>query len=388
MKTKEVLNKVLKGKRIRPNTKRHYREALGSLAEFSEEWPSSGVVINEWLASLSRYADTTVKMWFEQVNAAGKYVQKIMGKNDNGTYKVPNPCVDAERPRVSKKRRRYFSTEEIVSIIKACINEYELLLVLTLIDSACRIGELVTLTGGKVGDGYIDVVGKTGERRYRLDGKICERLHLLGGGDDKPVFYRRDGEFYPDGGGLAHRVRYIVERTGIKGIKTGVHTLRHSSASLVAQESGQALIVKALLQHDDIATSMKYIHDVDDIVIKDDKYSPLRLLGKKYAEVIYGGEGSKQVKLIGDSVSQSNAIVPVGEVGLVEVEGASLVGDLFPEIENGVAVRAVLREDDLRLMRKAFVFYARYNDGNDVARARFLMRRMIRKGGSKFYSNK
>ena len=387
METREVLDKVLRGKRLRPATRRHYCEALGSLASYSGEWPDSSVVINEWLASLSRYSDATVKMWFEQVNAGGKYVQKIMGKNGNGTYKVPNPCEDAERPKVSKKRRRYFSPEEIVSVIKACINEYELLLVLTLIDSACRIGELVTLSGGKVGDGFIDVVGKTGERKYRLNGNICKRLRLLAGGDDKPVFYRKDGEFYPDGNGLAHRVRYIVERTGIKGSKTGVHTLRHSSASLVAQESGQALIVKALLQHDDIATSMKYIHDVDDMVIKDDKYSPLRLLGKRYGEAVGGGSGG-QLELSDGGVGGGTAVIPVSGVGLVEVEGASLVGDLFPEVESGVAVRTVLREDDLKLMRKVFVFYARYNDGNDVTRGRVLMRRMLRKGGSKFYSKR
>jgi len=29
MKTLEVLEKVLKGKRLKPNTQRHYREALG-----------------------------------------------------------------------------------------------------------------------------------------------------------------------------------------------------------------------------------------------------------------------------------------------------------------------------------------------------------------------
>ena len=347
----------------------------------SQEWPDSGGVINEWLASLSKYADTTVKMWFEQVNAAGRYVKKV--------YKIGNPCEDAERPKVSKRRRRYFSSEEMVTIIKACINEYELLLIMTLIDSACRVGELVTLTGGRVGDGFIDVIGKTGQRRYRLKDKICEKLRLLAGGDDRPVFCRKDGKFYPSGNGLAHRVRYIVERAGIKGNKTGVHTLRHSSASLVAQETGQALIVKALLQHDDIATSMKYIHDVDDMVIKDDKYSPLRMLGERYAEAKYGSEEAHVQIAMGDGeMNESTALVPVGRVGMVEIEGASLVGDLFPDVKDGVAVRTVLRTEDLRLICKAFMFYARYNDGNDVTRARELMRRMLRKGGSEFYSKK
>jgi len=47
MKTLEVLERVLNGKRLKPNTQRHYREALGSLAKCCEGWPVSGVAINE-----------------------------------------------------------------------------------------------------------------------------------------------------------------------------------------------------------------------------------------------------------------------------------------------------------------------------------------------------
>jgi hypothetical protein len=56
MKTLEVLKKVMKGKRLKPSPQRHYRDALGSLARYSEDWPVNGVIINEWLASLGRCA--------------------------------------------------------------------------------------------------------------------------------------------------------------------------------------------------------------------------------------------------------------------------------------------------------------------------------------------
>jgi len=91
--------------------------------------------------------------------------------------------------------------------------------VLTLIDSACRIGELVNSKDGDVGDGFINVMGKTGQRRYRLDVRLCEKLRALAGGDDEPVFKQKSGGFYQDGDGLGHRVRYAVERAGIKGKK-------------------------------------------------------------------------------------------------------------------------------------------------------------------------
>jgi len=382
MKTLEVLEKVLKGKRVKPNTQRHYREALGSLAQYSEEWPVSGVVINEWLASLQGYADTTIKMWFDFVNAAGKYMQKA--------YRVANPCAEAERPKVSKKKRRYFSIDELVAIIKACMNEFELLLVLTLIDSACRIGELVNLKGGDVGDGFINVMGKTGQRRYRLNVGLCERLKGLAGGDDLPVFKRKSGGLYQDGDGLGHRVRYVVERAGIKGKKVGVHTLRHTSASLVARETGEALVVKALLQHDDLKTSMGYIHDVEDIL--QDKYSPLRLLGEQYkmAGGDNGGIKVEQLQLTeGESIGESVAVVPISREVLAGADIDDLVGDMFPKISEGVAVRTVLRYEDLLRMRKVFLWYARNNPGdNEIAWARELMKRMLRKGGSERYSQR
>jgi integrase len=384
MKTLEVLERVLKGKRLKPNTQRHYREALGSLSRYSEDWPVSGVIINEWLASLQGYADSTIKMWFDCVNAAGRYMKKA--------YKVDNPCAEAERPKVSKKRRRYFSADEIVAIIKACVNEFELALVMTLIDSACRIGELVNLKGGDVGDGFINVMGKTGQRRYRLDVRLCEQLRVLAGGDDKPVFKNRFGGFYRNGDGLGHRVRYIVERAGIKGEKVGVHTIRHSSASMVARESMKPLVVKALLQHDDVNTSMVYIHDVEDLIIGTDEFSPLKLVEKRYRETHPGvglGEG-EQLKLIGGEDSgEPVVLVPVDneERGVVVVD--ELVADMFPKVKEGVAVRTVLRYEDLILLRKIFVWYASYNpSNNDVIRLRELMKRMLRKGGSERYAKR
>lgn len=66
-----------------------------------------------------------------------------------------------------------------------------------------------------------------------------------------------------------------------------------------------------------------------------------------------------------------------------------MVGDMFPKVREGVAVRTLLKYEDLMLMRKIFVWYASYNrNNNDAVRARELMKRMLRKGGSEFYAKK
>jgi hypothetical protein len=82
------------------------------------------------------------------------------------------------------------------------------------------------------------------------------------------------------------------------------------------------------------------------------------------------------------------ALVPVAESGLTEVEDASLVEGMFPVVKVGIAVRVVLRSDDLSNMRDAFVFRAKYSKDGQAGKASVLMRRMLRKGGSERYSRK
>ena len=371
MKTLEVLEKVLRGKRVKPNTQRHYRDALGSLARYDEDWPVSGVVINEWLGSLEGYADATVRNWFNFVNSAGKYMKKA--------YKVDNPCESADRPKVSKKRRRYFTAVEVVRIIKACRFEQDKVLILTLIDSTCRIGELAGLEAKNVGDSWIDVAGKTGERRYRCDVAICAKLKELGA-NGKPIFRNRLGG-HADVVSLKHRVRRVIKEAGITGSKLGAHTLRHSGASLVAQETGSALAVKALLQHDKIDTSMEYIHDAEDVLQQ--RISPLRLVGEKVF-----GEGGKGLVEAKQLTMGSEGKVVEGEASTllepVEAEVIDQVNDFldeqFPEIDDGVRVRPLLKTEDLRLIRQLFMVAIRSDGaGSDEMRARVLMRRMLKK---------
>ena len=360
MKTLEVLEKVLKGKRIKADTVRHYRDALNSLARYSEDWPVNGVVINEWLGSLRGYSDTTVRNWFNFVNSAGKYMKKA--------YKIDNPCENANRPKVKKKRRRYFTAYELVKIIRACRFEQDKVLILTLLDSTCRIGELVGLKARNVGEAWIDVEGKSGQRRYRCDEVICRELRRLGEGG-QPIFRGRDGK-EANVVSLKHRVRRVIKEAGITGSKLGPHTLRHSGASLVAQETGSALAVKALLQHDKIDTSMDYIHDAEDVIQQ--RISPLRLIGEK---------------MFGDMPEMKQlAMVEGNGSNLMEGEEVDVVSDFlneeFREINDDMVVRSQFKADDLRLLRRAFIGYIRSGVANsDESKCRDLFKRMLRREG-------
>jgi hypothetical protein len=91
----------------------------------------------------------------------------------------------------------------------------------------------------------------------------------------------------------------------------------------------------------------------------------------------------------GQSGGESVAVVPVSSEIVAGADIDDLVSDMFPKISEGVAVRTVLKYEDLLRMRKVFAWYARNNPGeSDVAWARELMKRMLRKGGSERYAKR
>lgn len=372
MKTLEVLEKVLKGKRIKQSTIKGYRLALQSLAEYSEEWPVSGVIFNEWLNSL-QMAEATVYLYYQKIRAAGIYMEKA--------YKVQNATGEIEVPKVKKQQRRYFSNEELMTMIASCKYSYDRELILTLIDSGCRISELANLKGGEIKDGYfIAYDAKTGDRKYRLDIRICKALKELAGSPEQYVFKSgtskwNKGNEHLTGGALSMRIRHIAERSGLSGKKLGAHTVRHSVGSIIAEETLSPLAVKAILQQDKVDTAMIYVHDVEEKLAK--RMSPLQIIGEKNTRN-NGGETETVIKQL--MLAEKNEI-KTNDDNVEKVEAVpDFISDMFVEIRENTEIRPLLRREDLEVMRKAFVLMGR--DGRfdyETNQARLLMKRILRK---------
>jgi hypothetical protein len=135
-------------------------------------------------------------------------------------------------------------------------------------------------------------------------------------------------------------VTRILKRAGLTGEKLGAHTFRHTAASLVARSSKSALVVKAILQHDDIRASQGYIHDVEDSIQQE--ISPLQLAGMKV--------GNGEIKMLG-----SGHQLPMAESVSVKHTDAALIKDLFPRIKKGTSIRPKLDADDLKLIRDGLI---------------------------------
>ena len=381
MKTSVLWQKYQNSKRLANTTFARYQIVVNRLNEISDEFPLSGIEVNEFIKYLeSKYHlnDESLKTAYQVINALGNFQERY--------YDIKNPCKKAEKIHRKKKSRRYFSPQEIGQIIARCYTDYDRALILTLIDSACRIGELIQLKGSDVLENQIKVVGKTGERTYRLDPRLCIILKDLAGSNESYVFkhiVRNGKRNEPDNNtifsdepstraSLTQRVRNLMIEAGITGKKIGAHTLRHTSASIVGIESGSALIVQSLLQHDDIKTSQIYMHDVQDKLAL--KYSPLQLLSDKLNA---GTDPNiKQHPLMIPEHPQSASTEPVTDAkDNIDV----LIESSFQEVPPHISIRPKLDSDDLNLIRRAFIAVSQNGALTDGNSARKLFRRILRR---------
>lgn len=352
MKTLDVLNTITTEKSLTPATITAYTSVFKRLNAKFTDYPETPAQFNQYFTSLT-CADQTKLHHFRVLKASSEYLYK--------TYDIPTPFNKVIRPRPQKKLRRYFKSHELLAIINACKTDHERALVLTLIDSASRIGELATLTPENVKHDHILVHGKTGEGKHRLDPTLCQVLLTLPTNNTNLIFHKNVNS-------LKATVRYIIKRAGITGEKLGAHSLRHASASLIAHKTKSVLIVKAILQHEDIDMSMKYIHDAEDD--EQQLTSPLQIL----AENLYGDKAHlhKQQPLM-----ITNGKDHPENTNLID---ENLYNQMFKPVPESLKIRPQLNTNDLNLIRQMFIHFCQTTEySTATASIKQLYSRILRK---------
>jgi len=278
MKVKEAFDLVIRGKPLKDKSISNYRACERIITKYFDELPIEPIKYRELLVELGKtYAEDSVVNYFNILHSLFAYLEE--------NFEMDNPMRKVPRPPTSKKQRRYFTPDQIIKIINACVSDWERALILTLIDSGCRIGDCANLLKENVYSNYFlikgiyhgrNLRGKTGQLRYRLNPELCKILKNLN--NDRSFVFARNGS-EPTSKKLQKAVTRIIKRAGFTGEKLGAHTIRHSVADLIATETGSALTVKAILQHEKIQTSMLYIHDAEERKAQD--LSPLELVRTK-----------------------------------------------------------------------------------------------------------
>jgi len=142
-----------------------------------------------------------------------------------------------------------------------------------LVDTGARVGELCGLRQRDVGEGFVRLSGKTGERRVPVTAETQRALQAVGDGAN--VFIGRRGPLTV--GGLQKVVRRALKRAGLSG---GPHMLRHSFGVAFVEAGGELMFVKEMLGHRRIQTTERYVQAAKRRLAREHaKFSPVSGVG-------------------------------------------------------------------------------------------------------------
>ena len=206
-----------------------------------------------------------------------------------------NPFARLKRPKLPRPVIEILSEQEIQRLVEA-INPYCFLgarmftIVLLLLDTGIRAGELVTLTldNTHVNGGRIKVVGKGNKERYVPFGATTKKAllryvvtwrpepqhdgidELILSVDGTPLTYS----------GLAQMLKRLGGKAGVPRLHA--HLFRHSFAVRYLMNGGDVMTLRLILGHSTLDVTEMYMHLAEThIQIQHHKFSPVDRLAIK-----------------------------------------------------------------------------------------------------------
>jgi len=189
--------------------------------------------------------------------------------------KIPKDLFKFPLVKVPRKVRRVLSEEEMRRLFSYAQNFTEKAILILLIDSKVRAGELCKLTREKVYPDHITVMEKGGgERDVPIKPEVYDMLVQLA---PSGILFRFEGrpirrEY------LRIILRRLMHRAGLKGAKLGPHILRHSASVQHMVHGGDLLSLKDELGH--TTTKMTEIYGQLAFTQVKDKHQQVDVLGK------------------------------------------------------------------------------------------------------------
>jgi len=196
-----------------------------------------------------------------------------------------NPFLRIDKPTAKKKIPRFLTIDELRRVMSMTEAPYQRALLLTLIDTGVRIGELVERTKDHIRGDLLLVDGKEGERFVPISPEVRGYLQAL------PTHHlfpsRKPGchagtsltpvDVPLTRSGLQQVAQRVIKRARVTGPKHGPHVLRHSFGVHFLAQGGDAITLSRILGHSTVAMSMRYAAlSMDQVSVKHRLYSPLR----------------------------------------------------------------------------------------------------------------
>lgn len=280
LRTPEAVDLFLADCRLRPlaaATIRRYTDELARLPDC--ELPPDPQVLRELLAS-PKYSRASRQGWYRTWKQFFSWLWL--------EHQVATPMVRIKAPRGERIVQLPFSHDELRSLFSACLNDTERALMLFLLDTGCRRGEVASLRShGIWSDGrhwWAAVSGKTGPKAVPISEITARYLRRITRGDavwstwwGKPLSVD----------GLKTTWRRLVARAGIRtedrsswapGIRRqrGLHAMRRTAAREHWRRGMDLRLVQLLLDHSKIASTQAYLWvGSEDLAAAHERTSPV-----------------------------------------------------------------------------------------------------------------
>jgi site-specific recombinase XerD len=187
-----------------------------------------------------------------------------------------SPLANVKSPRVPKDQIQPLDPSQVQALVDAARRsrapERDVALILLLVDTGMRVGELCRLIVTDVdrGAGSLTVVGKGNKRRTVYMGAAARRAlwryletDRRDAAGDEPLFIAVGSCQTPDGrltpNGIGQLMQRLAGAAGLRGIRCSPHTLRHTFAVSFLRGGGSVLELQRLLGHESLEMTRRYV---------------------------------------------------------------------------------------------------------------------------------
>lgn len=256
-----------------------YRIAIDDLLDWSAEHGRDvfeEATIVDYLAEYQRRARPAPATYYRRFGLLRRFLRWLSRRNG-----LPDPFLELEPPPKPQREADWLTEDEFARLRTAAehprrqrggIAERDRLVLLTLVQTGLRRAELIALDWSDLElDGprpsLLVRCGKGGKpRRQPLAAALALELRRLRtdreAPADAPVFCGLEGKrLQPTI--LAGIIRRAAKGAGLEKRVTA-HTLRHTAATWLRQQTGDARLVAAYLGHADLSTVSRYAHVAGD----------------------------------------------------------------------------------------------------------------------------
>ncbi len=293
-----------------PKTIERYRDTLASFITFLEnrKLPTDLLFINQdhiyhYIEHLKQSERWQSKPGLKQHGKLSPYtvqgqvrdLKAFWGWMDRRGYLRPNPLVGMPLPKVPVPIIKILTKDHLEKLLTAIdrtspIGQKYYCLFVLLLDSGMRITEAISirLNDLDLGPRFIKITGKGMKERIitfsKLTGKTLSnyltnaRSHLT---STKNPYLFPAGDGHITANSVQQYLRRLAEKAGIKEIRVHPHLFRHTAATALITGGANVFMVRDLLGHSSLATTLKYTHlQPEDVRREHAKYSPAEKLLK------------------------------------------------------------------------------------------------------------